>query len=109
VVLLYWDIGRLILERQEREGWGAKVTDRLADDLKAAHPEMKGLSPRNLKSMRAFAAAWPDIEFVQQAAAQIPWLTTASRRPLPWTTSASLPASTRSPTVSSASSAPPTA
>jgi hypothetical protein len=34
---------------------------------------MKGFSPRNLKYMRAFAEAWPDSEFVQQAAAQLPW------------------------------------
>jgi predicted nuclease of restriction endonuclease-like (RecB) superfamily len=57
----------------EREHWGAKVIDRLAVDLKKAFPEMKGFSPRNLKYMRAFAEAWPDEEFVQQAVAQIPW------------------------------------
>lgn len=73
LVLLYWRIGRDILLRQERERWGAKVIDRLATDLKKAFPEMKGFSSRNLKYMRAFAAAWPDQEFVQQVAAQIPW------------------------------------
>jgi predicted nuclease of restriction endonuclease-like (RecB) superfamily len=73
MVLLYWDIGRMILDRQERAGWGAKVIDRLAADLCESFPEMKGFSPRNLKYMRAFAAAWPDREFVQQVAAQIPW------------------------------------
>ena len=73
MVLLYWDIGRLILERQEREGWGAKIIDRLSADLHDTYPDMKGLSSRNLKYMRAFAAAWPDRQFVQQRAAQIPW------------------------------------
>lgn len=73
MVLLYWDIGRVILDRQESEGWGAKVIDRLAADLREAFPEMKGFSPRNLKYMRAFAAAWPDRAIVQQVAAQIPW------------------------------------
>ncbi|HIJ94883.1 MAG TPA: DUF1016 domain-containing protein [Desulfuromonadales bacterium] len=73
MVELYWEIGRLILERQEREGWGAKVIDRLSTDLRQSYPEMKGLSPRNLKYMRAFAAAWPDKEIMQQLAAQIPW------------------------------------
>ena len=73
LVLLYWHIGRDILERQGREGWGAKVVDRLAHDLRTAFPEMKGFSPRNLKYMRAFAQAWPDAEFVQQAAARLPW------------------------------------
>ena len=65
MVLLYWQIGRDILERQEREGWGAKVIDRLASDLHRAFPDMTGLSPRNLKYMRAFAAAWPDEAIVQ--------------------------------------------
>lgn len=73
LVALYWQIGRDILERQKQQGWGAKVIERLAVDLKTAFPEMKGFSPRNLKYMRAFAEAWPELEFVQQAAAQLPW------------------------------------
>ncbi len=75
MVLLYWDIGRAILERQAKEGWGAKVTDRLSHELAAAFPEMKGLSPRNLQYMCTFAAAWPQRQFTQQVAAQIPWAT----------------------------------
>lgn len=78
LVLLYWHIGREILERQEALGWGARVVDRLARDLRAEFPEMKGFSPRNLKYMRAFAKAWPDFEFVQQAAARIPWFHNAT-------------------------------
>lgn len=73
LVMLYWRIGRDILIRQQTEGWGAKVIDRLGADLKKAFPEMKGFSPRNLKYMRAFAEAWPDEQFVQQLVAQIPW------------------------------------
>jgi predicted nuclease of restriction endonuclease-like (RecB) superfamily len=73
LVLLYWEIGRDILDRQQREGWGAKVIERLAQDLRREFPEMKGFSPRNLKYMRKFAEAWPDEQFVQQVAAQIPW------------------------------------
>ena len=73
LVLLYWQIGRDILARQAEQGWGAKVIERLAHDLRAAFPDMKGFSPRNLKYMRAFAEAWPDAEFVQQAVAQLPW------------------------------------
>jgi predicted nuclease of restriction endonuclease-like (RecB) superfamily len=73
LVLLYWQIGRDILTRQAEQGWGAKVIERLAHDLRTAFPDMKGFSPRNLKYMRAFAEAWPDAEFVQQAAAQLPW------------------------------------
>lgn len=74
LVLLYWHVGRDILARQEQEGWGARVIDRLSTDLHAAFPEMKGFSPRNLKYMRAFAEAWPEPAFVQQVAAQLPWL-----------------------------------
>lgn len=73
LVLLYWEIGHDILSRQAQQGWGTKVIDRLAQDLLATFPDMKGFSPRNLKYMRAFAEAWPDREFVQQAAAQLPW------------------------------------
>src|ERR1700727_101951 len=73
LVLLYWQIGREILTRQERESWGTKVIDRLAADLKSAFPEMNGFSPRNLKYMRAFADAWPHEEFVQAVLAQITW------------------------------------
>jgi predicted nuclease of restriction endonuclease-like (RecB) superfamily len=73
LVLLYWRIGQGILERQRQSGWGSKVIDRLAADLRSAFPEMSGFSPRNLKYMRAFAEAWPDDEFVQQVAEQLPW------------------------------------
>ncbi len=73
MILLYWDIGQSILERQEQEGWGTKVIDRLSHDLKTAFPEMTGFSPRNLKYMRTFAEAWPDRKIVQRTVAQIPW------------------------------------
>lgn len=73
MVLLYWDIGRAILEHQKAEGWGAKVVDRLSADLCRAFPDMKGLSSRNLKYMRAFAEAWPDRTIVQEGLAQILW------------------------------------
>lgn len=73
LVLLYWQIGNDILARQAAQGWGAKVVDRLAHDLRTAFPDMKGMSPRNLKYMRSFAQAWPDPEFVQAVLAQLPW------------------------------------
>ncbi len=73
MVLLYWDIGRMILDRQEREGWGAKVIDRLSADLREAYPDMQGLSPRNLLHMRAFAATYPDGQLVKQLVSQLPW------------------------------------
>ena len=58
LVLLYWSIGHDILTRQKEQGWGSKVTDRLAADLRREFPEMTGFSPRNLKYMRAFAEAF---------------------------------------------------
>jgi predicted nuclease of restriction endonuclease-like (RecB) superfamily len=73
MILLYWDIGQAILHRQKREGWGAKVIDRLSVDLHKIFPDMQGLSPRNLKYMRKFAEVWPDRTIVQASLAQITW------------------------------------
>lgn len=56
LVCLYWQIGNAILREQEKQGWGAKVVDRISQDLKDAFPEMQGFSPRNLLHMRKFAA-----------------------------------------------------
>lgn len=71
LVLMYWEIGACILEKQENEGWGAKVIDRLSFDLRQLFPDMKGFSPRNLKYMRAFAAAWKGKKIVQEVLAQL--------------------------------------
>lgn len=73
LILLYWHIGRDILERQQAQGWGAKVIEQLAKDLQAAFPDMKGFSRRNLLYMRSFAEAWPDPECVQEVLAPLPW------------------------------------
>jgi len=70
---LYARIGQDILERQQRLGWGSKVIERLARDLKAAFPEMRGFSSRNLKYMAYFAEHCPNGQFGQQPAAQLPW------------------------------------
>ena len=69
----YWAIGRDILDRQQEQGWGTKVIDRLSADLRERFPDAKGFSPRNLKYMRAFAAAWPSEAIVQAPLAQLPW------------------------------------
>ena len=71
--MMYYQIGKNILERQSTEGWGSKVVDRLSSDLKEAFPEMGGFSPRNLKYMRRFAEEWPDESIVQRSVAQLPW------------------------------------
>ena len=76
LVTLYWSIGNQIAIKQQDQGWGTKVVEQLAQDLKQAFPSMKGLSRSNLMSMRAFALAWPDFEsnsIGQQAVGQIPW------------------------------------
>jgi len=69
----YWSIGRDILDRQHEEGYGTRVIDRLSADLRERFTDTKGYSQRNLKYMRAFAAAWPDLEVVQGPLAQLPW------------------------------------
>jgi predicted nuclease of restriction endonuclease-like (RecB) superfamily len=73
LVMLYWHIGHEIWKRQLEQGWGAKVINRLSQDLRVAFPDMKGFSTRNLQYMRTFAEAWPDEEFTQRVVARIPW------------------------------------
>ncbi len=70
---LYWQLGRDILDRQAREGWGSGIIDQVSADLRAAFPEMKGFSPSNLWNMRAFAEAWPEPAILQQAVGELPW------------------------------------
>ncbi|MER6936882.1 PDDEXK nuclease domain-containing protein [Nocardioides sp. NPDC127514] len=73
LVQLYWHIGNQIVDRQSAQGWGAKVIDHVADDLRSEFPDMTGFSARNLRYMRAFAAAWPVSAIVQAPLAQLPW------------------------------------
>ena len=73
LVLLYWGIGNEILTRQKGEGWGTRVIDRLAKDLRSEFPDMQGLSARNLGYMKAFAEAWPDEAILQAPLAQLTW------------------------------------
>ncbi len=73
LVTLYWQIGQAILVKQQQEGWGAKVIQRLSQDLKTAFPEMKGFSRSNLLYMRAFAQAYPHEDLVQAVMGQITW------------------------------------
>lgn len=72
-IKLYHDIGVEILTRQNQQGWGAKVIDQLSVDLRAAFPEARGFSSRNLKYMKFFAQECPDLQIGQQTAAQLPW------------------------------------
>ncbi len=73
LIHLYWDIGRVIDQRQRQEGWGAGVIPRLAIDLLNELPAVKGFLQRNIKRMLAFYRAYPDAgPIVPQLAAQLP-------------------------------------
>lgn len=71
LIEMYWKIGKAVNTRQQSEGWGTAVVERLAADLRTAFPEMKGWSRTNLFYMRAVAKTWP--EKVPQAVGQLPW------------------------------------
>jgi predicted nuclease of restriction endonuclease-like (RecB) superfamily len=58
MISLYWDIGRTISERQDREGWGTSIIEQLGRDLRAAFPDVRGFSSRNLWRMRALYRAY---------------------------------------------------
>jgi len=73
LIQLYWQIGQDLLSRQKQQRWGAKVVERLAQDLKREFPDMKGFSRSNLMYMRAFAEAYPDLVIVQRCVGQLPW------------------------------------
>ena len=72
MILMYWDVGRMIVERQQREGWGSGVLRRLAVDLKSELAEVKGFSERNLKRMTQFYKEYPGLRAIgPQAVAQL--------------------------------------
>jgi predicted nuclease of restriction endonuclease-like (RecB) superfamily len=73
LISLYWRIGRDILERQAEQGWGSKIVDRLAADLRAAFPDARGFSSANLRYMKSFAEAWPDPAILQRLVGKLPW------------------------------------
>ena len=73
LVSLYHKIGTEILERQAREGWGARIVDRLALDLRSEFPDIRGFSRTNLTYMRVFAEKCPRMQIGQQPADQLPW------------------------------------
>ncbi|MBD1861211.1 PDDEXK nuclease domain-containing protein [Trichocoleus desertorum] len=73
LISLYWHIGREILAKEQEQGWGAKVVERLALDLKREFPEMKGFSARNIRYMKSFAEAYSDEAILQRCVAKLPW------------------------------------
>ena len=72
MVRLYWDIGRLIQDRQRQEGWGTGVIPRLARDLRNELPELKGFSERNIGYMIRFAREYDTSIILQQPVAKLP-------------------------------------
>jgi predicted nuclease of restriction endonuclease-like (RecB) superfamily len=75
LIELYWGIGHQILRQRGQEGWGTRISTRLAADLRREFPDMRGLSRTNLHYMRVLAQAWPvsDRAIVQQVVEQLPW------------------------------------
>jgi len=73
LIKLYWQLGQMIVENQERHGWGKNIVERLANDLKASFPSKGGYSPQNLWYMRQFYLAYKDAPKLQQAVGEIPW------------------------------------
>ena len=73
VIEAYWHTGKIILQRQQEAAWGAKVIDRLSVDLRKAFPDMRGLSTRNLLSMKLFAEAFPDGPIAKRPVSQLGW------------------------------------
>ena len=82
LVLLYWDIGRGILEKQQTAGWGESVIDRLASDLQVAFPHATGFSPRNLRDMKRFYLAYSDESIWRQPVAELPKSPSPDRIPI---------------------------
>jgi len=73
LIHLYWDIGKEIAERQEREGWGSSIIDRLSQDIQAAFPGISGFSTRSLHYMRKLYQSCRNDVILQQLAAELPW------------------------------------
>ena len=73
LITLYWQIGRELLLKEAEKGWGSKVVERLAQDLKREFPEIKGFSARNMRYMKSFAETYPDEAMLQRSVATLPW------------------------------------
>jgi predicted nuclease of restriction endonuclease-like (RecB) superfamily len=71
LLTLYWEIGHTISQQEKSEGWGAKVVETLSKDLSTEFPDLKGLSPRNLRYMRDFAVAYPQFGILQAPLAKL--------------------------------------
>ena len=84
LILLYWDIGRAIVEKQEVLGWGKSVVAQLSSDLRGAFPELKGFSASNLWLMRQFYTEYSSSEFLEQAVQELNTLPSESKNKVVW-------------------------
>ncbi len=73
LIQLYWEIGELIVQRQEQEGWGKSVVEKLSKDLCVEIPDSKGYSTQNLWYMRQFYLTYKENLNLQQLVGEIPW------------------------------------
>lgn len=69
---LYWRIGKMLSDKTQAEGWGAKTIEKVAKDLETSFPALEGFSHRNLKFMRQFSDCYPE-GIRETAVSQIPW------------------------------------
>ncbi|MBT6338431.1 MAG: hypothetical protein HOJ48_03945 [Desulfobacula sp.] len=72
MILMYWDIGRMIHQQQQMEGWGAGIIPRLAKDIRNELTEVKGFSERNIGYMVRFFREYGEPPTLQQAVAKLP-------------------------------------
>jgi hypothetical protein len=63
-ILLYWDIGNMIVEKQQQQGWGKSVVEQIARDLQTEFPGVHGLSSHNLWRMRKFYLYYSQNQFL---------------------------------------------
>lgn len=80
LINFYWDLGRMILEKQAQAQWGDKIISQLSKDLQADFPDMRGLSERNIKYCRQFYQFYsgaigqqPVAQIIDFRLTQIPW------------------------------------
>lgn len=73
LIQFYWELGKMIAEKQEQSTWGDKLLEQVSKDLKVEFPEMKGFSVRNLKYCRLFYTFYNNFTIGQQPVAQLPW------------------------------------
>lgn len=73
LISLYWDIGKMIVERQGDETWGKSVVEKLSKDLREEFPEQKGFSSTSLWYMRNFYLAYYQIEKLPPLVGEIGW------------------------------------